>query len=130
MAVRNVFDNEKFTPDGETMIRDAISPGGTYFGKQTHANTPSKRNKARQYEFLPNAAAGEAAELRKATVQSSLNARKKLKGAENQMRQPASLSLFAQIVWALAGAVCSRASRMGFGTDRLKSQNSLSQDIR
>ena len=54
------------------------------------------------HEVPPSATAGKAADLRKANGQSCRSAHKKLKGAENQKRQPASLSLFAYIVRALA----------------------------
>ena len=52
------------------MIRDAFSPGGTYFGKQIPDNNPNKWKKVWQYEVRPSATAGEAAELRQANRKS------------------------------------------------------------
>ena len=87
-----VFDNERFAPDGKTMTRDALSPGGTYFGKQTHASTPNKRNKAWQYEVLPSATAGEAAELHKGNEQSCRSARNKANHEDSTGTQLARLT--------------------------------------
>ena len=70
MAWRKVFDNERLAPDEKTVIRYVSFPGGTYFGEQTLADTPQKRNMAWQHAVPVGSTAGEAAELRNANGQS------------------------------------------------------------
>ena len=53
MPRRKVFGNETISPDRETMMRDALSPGGTFLGTQTLADTPHKQHKAWQYKVPP-----------------------------------------------------------------------------
>ena len=89
MARRKKFGNERISLDGETMMRDAFSPGGgTLLGTQTLAGTPHKEHEAWQYSVPPSATAGEAAKLRKINTQSIQNARKKGKRAEESEEAP------------------------------------------
>jgi len=62
---------------------------------QTLADTLNKRNMAWQYDVLPGATPGAAAERRKANGQSIRNVRKKVKGTDNQKSQPVNPSLYA-----------------------------------
>ena len=89
MARRKKFGNERISLDGETMMRDAFSPGGgTLLGTQTLAGTPHKEHEAWQYTVPPSATAGEAAKLREFNAQSIRNARKKGKRAEESEEAP------------------------------------------
>ena len=124
MARRKVFGNERISPDGETMMRDALSPGGTLLDTQTLADTPHKQNKAWQCKVPPSATAGEAAKLRKANGQSCRDARKKGKHAGESEEAPCE-------------SLAVRAMRLGigqggplFGPERRKAQKALSQKVR
>ena len=125
MARRKKFGNERISLDGETMMRDAFSPGGgTLLGTQTLAGTPHKEHEAWQYTAPPSATAGEAAKLRKINTQSIQNARKKGKRAEESEEAPCE-------------SLAVRAMRAGigqggplFGPERRKAQKALSQKVR
>ena len=88
MPRRRVLGDEMILPDGDTMMRDFLSPGGTLLGTQTLADTLHKQHKAWQYKVPPSATAGEAAELRKANGMSYRDARKKAKRAEKSEEAP------------------------------------------
>jgi hypothetical protein len=123
MAWRKVFDNERLAPDEKTVIRYVSFPGGTYFGEQTLADTPQKRNMAWQHAVPVGSTAGEAAELRNANGQSYRNARKKSKGtdkSEEAARESLPVAL-------LAGF---HRGPLGVGPERVKAQRALSQEVR
>ena len=105
------------------MKRDVPSPGGTYFGDQTHAETPQKRNMAWQYAVPVGSAAGEAAELRKFNAQSIRNARKKARGAEESEEAPRDYL----VVRALLAGI--HPGPLGVGPERVKAQRALSQQV-
>jgi len=120
---RRKFDNVRLAPDGK-MIRDVSSPGGTCADTLTLVDTPNKRNKAWQYDILPGATTGAAAECRKLNSQAISNVRKKVKGADKS-KEPARESLAVRAL--LAGI---HRGPLGVGPERVKAQRALSQEVR